>query len=49
VLLHELRRHYSVDEMTEAVLSPPEIEQLQERGMSIVRPLEAVLTILRQV
>eukprot|EP00802_Teleaulax_amphioxeia_P006774 Tamp_06779.p1 GENE.Tamp_06779~~Tamp_06779.p1 ORF type:complete len:463 (+),score=110.77 Tamp_06779:144-1391(+) len=49
VLLQELRRHYRVDETVESALTQTQIDELNERGMSISRPLEAALTILRQL
>ena len=49
VLLQELRRHYRVDETVASALTQEQIDELNERGMSIGRPLEAVLTILRQI
>jgi hypothetical protein len=49
VLLQELRRHYRVDETAASALTQEQIDELNERGMSIGRPLEAVLTILRQL
>ena len=49
VLLQELRRHYRVDETVESALTQTQIDELNERGMSISRPLEAALAILRQL
>lgn len=49
MLLQELRRHYRVDETVESALTQTQIDELNERGMSISRPLEAALTILRQL